>query len=187
MQYDKAKFLAEKDVLTEVYNRRFVYGIFDKMVIKVNANHQKLSLFVVDVNEFKSINDTYGHEVGDEVLLRISNTLLQNTRKVDVVARWGGDEFLIIAPFTDREGTAVIIKRIEKELQELSKQMKADISVSIGTAMYPTDAKTLDDLIKVADKNMYQVKESKKFFQDEITYTNQHFICLKEKSNYPNS
>jgi diguanylate cyclase (GGDEF)-like protein len=161
-QYDRFKFLSEKDFLTEVYNRRFVYRTFKKLLSKIDMSKEKLSIFVVDIDKFKSINDTYGHEMGDQVLQRISNTLLNNTRKIDVVARWGGDEFLIIIPYTDQIRAEGIIKRIERELQELSKQMETDITVSIGTAIYPTDARTLDDLIRVADKNMYKVKVTSK-------------------------
>jgi diguanylate cyclase (GGDEF)-like protein len=161
-QYDKANFLSEKDVLTEVYNRRYVLQIFSKMLAKVDKSREKLSVFVIDIDHFKKINDTYGHKMGDRVIQHISNTLLTNTRKNDVVARWGGDEFLVIAPNQDNMTSHSMLKRIENELDEISERMQIQISSSIGVAIYPDDAKSLDDLVKIADRNMYQIKDFKK-------------------------
>ncbi|WP_047153824.1 GGDEF domain-containing protein [Aneurinibacillus tyrosinisolvens] len=160
-QYDQAKFLSDRDVLTKAYNRRFIYKTFSKLQSKVNRMKDKLTVFVVDIDKFKCINDTYGHEIGDEVLQQISNALLSSVRKIDIVSRWGGDEFLIIVPCTDKIGIEIVIHDIEKDLQKLSRHLKADISVSIGTAIYPNDAKTLDDLVRIADRNMYHFKARK--------------------------
>lgn len=95
MQYDKAKYFSEKDTLTGVYNRRFVEAIFPKLLAQVERKNEQLSLSIVDCNDFKPINDTYGHKIGDEVLITLSSLLAGEIRKSDIVARWGGDEFLI--------------------------------------------------------------------------------------------
>jgi diguanylate cyclase (GGDEF)-like protein len=161
-KFDKLKYLSEKDALTGLYNRHFVDVIFPKLLAQVKRNNMKLSLSMLDCNNFKIINDTYGHKKGDLVIKNISNLLLNSTRDSDVVARWGGDEFLIISPFTDLQGTKVVIKRIEQSLLEMSKEMGIDISVSIGIAVYPNEADNIDDLIKIADKNMYDTKSISK-------------------------
>jgi diguanylate cyclase (GGDEF)-like protein len=160
-QYDTVKFLSEKDFLTKIYNRRYVIHTFPKLSVLVDRKKEKLSLFLIDVDNFKMINDTYGHETGDKALQHLSKLLLLNTSKDDIVARWAGDEFLIIAPFTDEKGKEIIINRINKELKKSSEELNIDISVSIGTSEYPSDAKTLDVLLNIADQNMYKLKSQK--------------------------
>jgi diguanylate cyclase (GGDEF)-like protein len=161
-QYDMVKFLSDKDALTKIYNRRYVIHTFPKLLALVDRKDEKLSLFLMDIDNFKMINDTYGHETGDKVLQHFSNLLLINTSKSDIVARWAGDEFLIISPFTDEKGQDIMIKRINKELKKSSETLKIDLSVSIGTSEYPNDAKTLDVLLNIADQSMYKLKFQKK-------------------------
>jgi diguanylate cyclase (GGDEF)-like protein len=160
-QYDTVKFLSEKDFLTKIYNRRYVIHTFPKLSALVDRKNEKLSLFLIDVDNFKLINDTHGHETGDTALQRISNILLLSTSKSDIIARWAGDEFLIIAPFTDENSKDILINRINKELKKSSEELNLDISVSIGTSEYPYDAKTLDVLLNIADQNMYKLKSQK--------------------------
>jgi diguanylate cyclase (GGDEF)-like protein len=161
-RYDTVKFLSEKDTLTKIYNRRYVIHTFPKLLVSVDRKDKNLNLFLIDLDDFKLINDTYGHEAGDKVLQHFSNLLLTNTGQDTIVARWAGDEFLIIAPFTDEKDKEIIIKQIHKELKKLSEELNLDLSASIGTSEYPTDAKTLDDLFNIADQNMYKLKSQKK-------------------------
>lgn len=161
-QYDKAKFYSEKDYLTGLYNRRFVEEILPKLLSSVDRRNEQLSISLLDCNNFKQINDSCGHKYGDLVLKNISTVLLNSARNSDIIARWGGDEFLIIAPYTDRAGTKVMLERIEKGLQELSQQTEKMISVSAGIAVYPNASRDIDDLIKIADENMYRLKSLSK-------------------------
>jgi diguanylate cyclase (GGDEF)-like protein len=161
-QYDKAKYFSEKDVLTDVFNRRFVERITPKLMALAQRNNKKIGVSVVDVDNFKAINDTYGHDIGDKVLQGIANALVKATRESDTVARWGGDEILIISPLMTIKCPQLLIQRVEKELKEISHAVDVYISVSIGTALYPDDGTSLNDLIKVADRNMYKFKFSKK-------------------------
>ncbi|MFP5108984.1 GGDEF domain-containing protein [Neobacillus sp. C211] len=156
-QYDKAKFYSEKDYLTGLYNRRFIEEIFPKLISSAKKIEQ-LSILILDCNDFKQINDTDGHKYGDLVLENISTILLKSTSVSDIIARWGGDEFLIISPFSDQTETEAMIKRIENGLRELSQKTEKKISVSAGFAIYPIDGKDMDSLIKIADKNMYKLK-----------------------------
>jgi len=154
-QYDKVKFFSEKDSLTGCYNRRFIYKSFPSILAKVKQKNENLSIVVLDCNNFKTINDKYGHVKGDRILQEISTLLLTHIRNNDILVRWGGDEFLIIAPCADRENINVMINRLEDELQELSEKMQMQITISSGFATYPRDAQNIDDLIQIADHNMY--------------------------------
>lgn len=139
-QFDKAKYLSEKDTLTGLYNRRFVSMTTPKVLSQTDSSNKKLTISVIDCDDFKQINDTYGHETGDLVLQRVSEILVENKRKSDIVARWGGDEFLIVSPETDPESFKLISNNIKEDLNKLSKELSINISVSIGTSVYPDDS-----------------------------------------------
>ncbi|WP_378955790.1 GGDEF domain-containing protein [Pelosinus sp. sgz500959] len=160
-QYDKVKFFSEKDSLTGCYNRRFINTIFPTLLAKVKKNNEKLSVALLDCDNFKTINDAHGHVKGDFVLQELSTLLLTHIRKSDMVARWGGDEFLIIAPYADENDIKVIVHRFEEKLKELSGSLKMSITVSSGFATYPQDAQRIDELINIADRNMYVLKKRK--------------------------
>jgi diguanylate cyclase (GGDEF)-like protein len=169
-QYDLVKYLSEKDSLTKIYNRRYVINTFPKLSVLVDKKAGKLSLFLMDIDQFKTINDTYGHEMGDRVLQQLTKILLANTKKSDIVARWAGDEFLIIAPFYDEENNNMILHRVNKELKKSFKELNIDVSVSIGFSEYPNCARTLDDLLNIADNNMYKVKSQHTFNKTSTAY-----------------
>jgi diguanylate cyclase (GGDEF)-like protein len=158
-QYDKLKFLSEKDSLTKCYNRRFVSSVFPGLLEEVKKKKAQLSLVMLDCDQFKTINDRYGHIKGDLVLQEVSALLRTHVRKRDLVVRWGGDEFIIIAPYADREEMEKIMESIEEELRLLSEKFQIDICVSSGIATYPKDAKKIDELIHLADSDMYGVKK----------------------------
>lgn len=157
-QYDKAKYFSEKDVLTGIYNRRFVESFFLKIKSMTERNDQMFAVLVVDVNNFKMINDALGHKEGDKVLKVISNELEESVRDTDIVARWGGDEFIILSPdIKKKENAGDIINRIHHNLGNISFN-NIEISVSIGASIYPNEGKTFDELLSIADKNMYDMK-----------------------------
>lgn len=160
-QYDKVKYLSEKDLLTESYNRRFVVELFPKLKHLSQRRAQKLIIFLLDVDDFKSINDQHDHAMGDHVLQLISNTLKHMLRDSDYIVRWGGDEFLIILPNLDEPEMKQLQNRLHCELKPLSNVVSLDVSVSIGYAIYPDEGTELNDLIKIADKKMYSDKRGK--------------------------
>lgn len=159
-QYDKIKFYSERDSLTGLYNRRFAISVFPKMLSSVDSKNQKLSILLLDCDKFKVINDTYGHTQGDQVLAEVAALLMMKIKHGDVAVRWGGDEFLLIAPNTDEAKVKIIIDRLNKELGMVSEKLQIDISVSSGFAVYPTEAQTLEELIQAADTKLYIVKNS---------------------------
>jgi diguanylate cyclase (GGDEF)-like protein len=157
-QYDKVKFYSENDTLTGIYNRRVIDPFFAKIKAAADSNHERFAILLIDVDNFKMVNDTYGHKEGDQLLMGLSSQLEKSVRRTDIVARWGGDEFIIIAPhIAKREHVQEIIQRINDNLKNFSTPQIA-VKVSIGVAVYPVEGKTFDDLLKAADKRMYNMK-----------------------------
>lgn len=157
-RYDRVKFDSEMDILTEVYNRRFAEQIFPKLVGLSDRRLEKLSILMVDTDHLKRINDTYGHQLGDAAIWHVSDILLRNTRKTDVVARFGGDEFIVIAPYTGEHAARDIAERIHQSLEMEPSDLPVQVTVSTGVAVYPDDGRTLQGLLQVADERMYQYK-----------------------------
>lgn len=155
------KKLAYYDNLTGAANRTLFYEIAEKFLNNAKRKNNLLGLMFIDVDKFKSINDTYGHEAGDRVLLQVANILKEATRKNDIVARHGGDEFLILLPDVKSfKNFEVIISRImsnkNKTIDYNGNQV--DLSFSIGASVYPYDGNSIDQLITAADKAMYAEK-----------------------------
>jgi diguanylate cyclase (GGDEF)-like protein len=163
--YEELKFLSFKDYLTKTYNRRYGDQVIPKLLYKGKLKKQPITLFSLDMNNFKSINDNYGHGAGDLALKKLSKLLVNNIRKNDLVFRWGGDEFLIVTPNLGKEGAEYLVHRINKAVDnEVNKFNNANINlgISIGFAVFPGDGKTFDQLLSIADKKMYKVKFSNK-------------------------
>jgi diguanylate cyclase (GGDEF)-like protein len=161
-QFDKVKYYSDKDELTGLYNRRFVMNTFEKITSLAERTNSNIFLLVIDCDNFKDINDNHGHLKGDHILSVIGQELVDATRKSDLVARWGGDEFLIIGQLKEEHGLHPILKRIEERLEVLSNDVKIPIIVSIGSATFPDDSRDLFELIRIADKEMYNCKRTKK-------------------------
>ncbi|WP_297890288.1 diguanylate cyclase [Sulfurihydrogenibium sp.] len=160
------KELALKDSLTNLYNRRFITEFFMKELEKAKRFNYDVGLLIIDVDNFKKLNDTYGHQTGDIVLKKISNVFSNTVRDMDVVGRWGGEEFIVILPKSDKENTFKvaerIIKNISSEIISIEGGKLLYTTVSIGMAVFPEDGENLDDLIKVADSKLYEAKKSGK-------------------------
>jgi hemerythrin len=120
---------------------------------------------MIDADHFKEVNDTYGHDAGDSVLIKLAKTLQHSLRNDDIVCRLGGDEFFVICPNTDREGGMYIAELTRKVVSELRVHTGGEPwhgSVSIGVASRSPDMESCDELIKAADKCLYAAKEAGK-------------------------
>lgn len=147
------------DVLTGLKNRRALVESLEQCMSRAKRNKTKLSVLFLDLNRFKPINDTYGHDVGDHVLKETARRLKEATREHDLLARLGGDEFIVVLEGTfELEKAIARIKKIINMPFELEKKM-VTVGVSIGHAIFPDDSHYAGELIKLADKNMYRDKQ----------------------------
>ncbi|MFT5758131.1 MAG: diguanylate cyclase (GGDEF)-like protein/PAS domain S-box-containing protein [Alteromonadaceae bacterium] len=152
---------ANYDGLTHLLNRQAAEQHLKQLIITC----QPFALIMMDLNDFKPINDIFGHDAGDELLIHVSSQLLKSLRKSDVLSRWGGDEFVIILPNTTREEVINIAAKLASKLSKphyLSHHDKSVfVTASMGVSFYPDDQTELLELIRSADKAMYQVKKEK--------------------------
>ena len=165
-QYSKAQQeLALHDPLTGLPNRRLLEDRIATALQHASRNHHKAAVMYLDLDGFKTINDTYGHAYGDEVLKTVAQRLLGNSRKEDTVARLGGDEFMVVlgevGSLSDARGPAA--KLVEAIAQPIFvNDLTLQLSTSIGISIYPDDAETVDALISIADYALYEAKRAGK-------------------------
>lgn len=158
-EYDKSVYRANRDSLTRLYNRHYAVENVRKILSRADRKRTKVAILLIDVNDFKEINDTYGHEAGDRALINISDLLLNSFESSDLIARWGGDEFLIISPFTDETIVTQKIALVEKAMKYANNEYH-NLSISIGKAVYPVDSDDFESLLAQADAEMYRFKSS---------------------------
>ncbi|MFW6149590.1 MAG: sensor domain-containing diguanylate cyclase [Atribacterota bacterium] len=157
--------LARIDSLAGCYNRRYGLELLDRQMKLSQRNKSPLLLAFLDVDKFKAINDTFGHEEGDRVLKKVTGLFKVSLREVDIICRMGGDEFLLIFPDSSLQEAPLIRKRLEEELIKLNREIEKDYNIqfSIGFSEYaPEKPQSLDKLIATADRRMYEEKNSKK-------------------------
>lgn len=164
--HEKLKFFAFRDPLTELLNRRVMDKILKREFTRSNRYHKVLTAIFMDIDGFKLINDTFGHDTGDLVLKYTADILLKLTRDTDVVARFAGDEFVIILPETDSDQALHLMDRFQDFLKAnpfQKESMSIDVSTSYGVASTGDLAvKEAEDLLKVADQKLYELKRLKK-------------------------
>ena len=162
---ERLEQLAYFDQLTQLPNRRLYNDRLNQTIALAERNKSQFSIFFIDLDKFKFVNDTYGHEVGDKLLINVAGTISNCIRKSDTVARLGGDEFTVILPGLESHYDKKPISLIaEKVIRELSKTITIDghdlnIGASIGIAIYPQDGSEVSGLNKHADIAMYRAKE----------------------------
>ena len=152
--------IANEDPLTGLFNRRYLNKIGDILCSRSARLGNSVSAIVVDLNEFKSINDIYGHDVGDAILFEVADCLRSQVRLHDVVARTGGDEFVVLLPDTDTTGAKELLERINCALSKrvvIREGSQISISASLGTAT-SIDTPDLNEVINEADRAMYECK-----------------------------
>jgi len=153
-----------KDPLTGLYNRRYLEEVLPKILASANRTNTKVGFLMVDIDYFKKINDSYGHDVGDNVLKGVSNIILNNLRESDIAVRFGGEEFLIILTNLKNEDDLIkVAEKIRKKVEETKfATSKGTIkkTVSIGGALYPDHCQKEWECIKYADLALYKAKNS---------------------------
>jgi diguanylate cyclase (GGDEF)-like protein len=154
---------AQTDILTGLCNRRYFHEELSGLKTKA-----PVSLILIDVDNFKSINDTYGHITGDQILRQFADILKKDTRGNDIITRWGGEEFAVILPQTDVKEAFKIADRIRGKVEEhifSHEKIICNITVSVGIASTKNEADIVDteQLFKIADEALYKAKEKKNF------------------------
>ncbi|MDR1726880.1 MAG: sensor domain-containing diguanylate cyclase [Acidobacteriota bacterium] len=162
-EFENSQKLAITDDLTGLYNSRYLKKYLEIDVKRCLRYKKKVSLLFIDVDGFKQVNDTYGHLTGSRVLAEMGKVFRQMIRETDIVARYGGDEFVIVLPETPLAGALTTAERIRKKVEEYdfaAWDARIRLTVSLGVASYPRHALTAEGLINKADAAMYRAKES---------------------------
>jgi len=158
-------FKANYDMLTKLPNRNLLNDRFNLLLSQSKRTNTKLAVLFIDLDGFKKINDDYGHNAGDLLLKEISQRLKQSIRDSDTIARWGGDEFIILLNNVDnKENINIFVNRMIEDCSRpiiLDNNMEVFISLSIGISIYPNNADNKIDLLKLADSAMYKAKNNK--------------------------
>lgn len=157
---DRLKNLANSDSLTKLYNRRYFYKIATKILKLSQRTKQNVCVCMIDIDDFKSINDTYGHYLGDFVIKNLAKKLNSLIRQSDIVARYGGEEFVLLLPDTNLDGAQVIANKICKEIFEqklINKKIDLSYTISLGLSQY-NGIDSIDDFIIKADEALYKAK-----------------------------
>lgn len=161
--FERNVALALIDSLTGLYNRRYLTAHLAALMDRGLRTRKPLALLMVDVDHFKKVNDTHGHAVGDEVLTAIADRLSRHLRSFDTVARWGGEEFVVIMPEAEARVAVAVAERLRARIAEQPVIVKHEVgqlnvTVSIGVAVAGDDLMTPDDLLRAADAAMYEAK-----------------------------
>jgi len=158
---NKAKLISETDELTELLNRRGFAIAADRLFGQAVRYNRALSIFMIDSDNLKQINDSYGHKAGDRLLKLLVKSIKRQLRDTDIIARYGGDEFVVLLPETPAHGAFDVADRIRNSVANTPLEIDGKavkITVSIGVATYPGDGRTLDSLVANADEAMYKAK-----------------------------
>lgn len=160
--YKEVENLAITDGLTRLHTRRHLTERFEEEFSRAKLRKTSLSLLMLDVDHFKRVNDQYGHLTGDMVLREIGRDISQHTREIDITGRYGGEEFCVILPDTDKSGALMAAERIRAAVND--RKIKAydaslHVSLSVGVATFPEDAQQMEDLMDKADWALYRAKK----------------------------
>jgi len=158
--YGRARDRANEDSLTGIFNHRYLHERLEFELLRAKRTGHPVAIALFDLNNFKTFNDTFGHQAGDEVLRVVATTLGMCLRATDIGGRYGGDEFLVILPQADEPGAQMLLNRVRRKLEEQAKAgfPPIPIEVAAGIAVFPRDGQTKRDLIAHADQSMYAHK-----------------------------
>jgi diguanylate cyclase (GGDEF)-like protein/PAS domain S-box-containing protein len=159
----KLREQAIRDPLTNLFNRRYLEETLEREVARATRENYSVCIMMIDIDHFKQINDTYGHEAGDEVLRVLANTLSEQSRRGDFACRYGGEEFVIVMPNINIETAYERAKNLRQSIHELYvpyRHSNLTITISIGVACYPTNGQSREAILRAADQAMYGAKQA---------------------------
>lgn len=162
---NKLEKASNKDHLTGIYNRKKFTEYSTLLINNAQRYEHTFSIIVIDLNKFKPINDTYGHTIGDKVLIFFTQTINKSIRETDYLFRMGGDEFYLLLSNTTYKESAIIVKNLQEQLKYskfIYENLELEVSASFGIAQYGLDSKKIEELIKIADVRMYKNKKERR-------------------------
>jgi diguanylate cyclase (GGDEF)-like protein/PAS domain S-box-containing protein len=159
---ENEKRVSRVDFLTRIPNRRTFYEVIEMEAKRARRYQRALTLAYIDVDNFKEVNDMFGHSVGDDLLKLIGKEIQENIRTTDTVARLGGDEFAILLPETDSEGATKVMAKVQGHLQEAVREQNWAVSFSVGVVTFTKALDSVEEMIKHVDELMYEVKRGGK-------------------------
>jgi diguanylate cyclase (GGDEF)-like protein len=160
--HEHERDLARTDDLTGLLNRRSFREAAAQELSRARRFRHPFTVAYMDVDDFKAVNDQYGHSTGDAVLRMVGQTIRENLRAVDVIARLGGDEFVILMPETDEQAAAAVVARVRRHITDAAERARWPIGFSIGVVTWTTPPRTVDFMLKQADDTMYAIKNDGK-------------------------
>ena len=174
-QNEALKSIATTDELTGIFNRHYFDEIIPIVVERAERYHEPLSVILFDIDHFKKVNDTWGHDVGDEVLMKVSATVRANLRKLDTFVRWGGEEFIILLPQTNLHGAQAVAEKLRVTLEKTVHAFVGRITSSFSVAERHL-GEPFDHWFKRLDEGLYQAKDNGR--NTVVTIDNSHFAPL---------
>ena len=159
---DNERALARTDYLTGAENSRSFYEQADAEINRARRHNHPFTVAFMDIDDFKLVNDRFGHSAGDELLRAVATTIKFNVRAIDVVARLGGDEFAVLLPETGNDAAQVVFRRIRHNLIEIARRHKWPVSLSIGAVTWETPPASVDEMLRATDALMYTAKHTGK-------------------------
>jgi diguanylate cyclase (GGDEF)-like protein len=159
---EREREMARTDYVTRVANSRYFAEIASREIRRAGRYQHPFTVAYLDIDDFKAVNDRWGHSAGDELLVLVSATITNNIRETDLIARLGGDEFALLLPETGYDAASVVMQKVQQSLQNAMGKKGLPVTFSIGVVTFRTPPDSVDGMIKVADSFMYSVKHSGK-------------------------
>lgn len=179
---ESEKIQARTDYLTGISNRRAFSEVLELEIIRSRRYKRPFSVAYLDIDNFNTINNAFGHATGDMVLKLLTQSMARNMRTVDTIARIGGDEFIFLMPETKYEGSYFALQRLHSVLTRLMKDNKWDITFSIGLVTFITPLNSVDEIIEIADDLMYAAKKSgKNMVKEKVIFNGNEAVPYLKK------